>query len=206
MKIKLTKIKQLNPCQDDVVFFKNKYGNKEVEVSKVCHNFFDDDKISSIIWLITSLLEKDDLVRYAVYVAKLMRPIFKNIKSYSNVIEKAIRSTEKCLTDNSEKAINRNKKYSQMVYFLNTDRHFFIKNSRFPKSFLGCRIDHIDIFYARLAIHFLSNVIDSYYCAEKEDDGTYEIIDLFYEIVEGDPKQVTRVMKYGLELLEKNNG
>ena len=98
MKIKLTWLEEKNTCEEGIEYFISNEleGIEDVDLVK---KLFEEKKYNWASWLLTRLFDKTNNVKYAVYSAELVLPIFEKKHPKDDRPRKAIEAAKNWLAN-----------------------------------------------------------------------------------------------------------
>ena len=101
MKIKLTWLEEKNTCEEGIEYFTSNEleGIEDVDLVK---KLFEEKKYNWASWLLTRLFDKTNNVKYAVYSAELVLPIFEKKYPKDDRPRKAIEAAKNWLANQTK--------------------------------------------------------------------------------------------------------
>src|SRR5271157_2942357 len=97
MKITLEKLKGLEACGEGIVYFAENY--TEIDHADLIKDLIKKDKVNWANWLVSKLLNTDNIIRYAIYSAELVIYLFEEKYPNDDRLRKAIEAAKNYLND-----------------------------------------------------------------------------------------------------------
>src|SRR5271157_1137493 len=97
MKITLEKLKGLEACGEGIVYFAENY--TEIDHADLIKDLIKKDKVNWANWLVSKLLNTDNVIRYAIYSAELVIYLFEEKYPNDDRPRKAIEAAKNYLND-----------------------------------------------------------------------------------------------------------
>ena len=102
MKITLEFLKEKSACYRGINLFEEKYPEGG-ELEDVCKTALELNHFDYANWLLTRLMDKQQAVKYAIFAAELVLPIFEAKYPDDKRPRKAIEAAKECLKNPTEK-------------------------------------------------------------------------------------------------------
>ena len=186
MKLTLRLLRKINACEEFIEKWKDEGSLNDIK--KVFDLLIKENSFDWILYLVSRLLNKENRIKYAIYVAEKVLYVFEN-KSLDDRPRETINAIKRYLKNPTEKDKNDAIFYSSLcsaIYNIN-DACYYVSYSAFAIIYAITFIVYAVVFNNDDAI-FLA--IDAYPCASLSINS----------------KLQNRIIKYGIKLLNKQKG